>query len=219
MPEHLLEGVETIYRRGRGLIGPLAVLTSEREVRRPAFEPRPEDRAWIIDRGVREGDVDPELAQAAFRNAQLYLRAIADNPGAVLSPSKLVDAMWHGYMLRPLAYWEACAEAGVFIDHIPNGPDGPSPNALSPSATYQFLLEHGYEPDASVWPAGAIADCENHCNSGDCESFTLPANEASKCGGQSCYAGDCSSSRMPFGLLTPVDRIPEVTNAVPLPGL
>jgi len=145
--------------------------------KRPSFEPRPEVKAWMVDDALREGDIPPELIPAALTGMQAFLSGLADNPDIILTPSRPVDGMWHRFMTRPGDFWRACDEAGAFIDHIPNGPNGSRPpGALDAAQTYRFLENSGYNPDPLAWPAG---------------------EEGGDCGGQKCYGGDCTSGGPP----------------------
>jgi hypothetical protein len=144
--------------------------------KQPFFELRPEISTSIIRRVVGEGSVPPELGSSAFRNMQLFLRAIAANRGLVLRPSAPVDAMWHEFMQRPGTYLRSCNEAGGLIDHVPDEPAGSMPEgALNVAESFQFLASNGYEPDPSVWPVDSRGDCGGvGCTNGDCTSGGPP---------------------------------------------
>ena len=179
----------------------------ESDVRAGLFEPRPDVRTWIIRRAVEEAGVSPELGPSAFRDMQSFLHGAASHPGVILSPSKAVDEMWHGWMLRPGDLWRCFAEAGAFVDHTPNSDDGPNPAALTPAQTYQFLVDSGYSPDPAVWPLDSVADCEAHCNSDSRDPRTIRA--LGDCAGQKCYGSDCSSQliALPGSPVGPIEHI------------
>ncbi|HEY9584669.1 MAG TPA: hypothetical protein VJI33_03805 [Candidatus Paceibacterota bacterium] len=106
---------------------------------------------------------------------QEYRRFIAlhvIHPKAGISPSKLVDEMWHTHVLFTRDYAKFCETiAGKFIHHNPFlKADQNRPEVKKvPHRTMMLYRRHFGKPDPKIWPWAKCADCTT-ASCGDCTS-------------------------------------------------
>merc|ERR1719233_624823 len=70
-----------------------------------------------------------------------------------LSPSSLIDQVWHEHILHTSKYREACTALGVFIDHDPAGAkedDDKREKRLLITKTHYSLI-FNYSPPPKFW--------------------------------------------------------------------
>lgn len=144
-------------------VGELNPEADERRVEPGKFEIPAELRNVLIDRLVREDNVESEVAPVVLNNTLLFLRALAEHADVVLTPSKLVDKAWHQFILHTREYSEYCdRSAGRFIHHEPTAPG--QETVGSALSTFKFLDKEGYEPDPVAWNTNA--NCDGGCDGG-----------------------------------------------------
>ena len=91
--------------------------------------------------------------------------ACALHPGDHLSPSEMVDAGWHAFLLHTREYAEFCARvAGRFIHHRPSGPGEARPAREAIGATIAAMRAAGLPVDAGLWvPKAKCSQCYVGC--------------------------------------------------------
>ncbi|WP_406735336.1 hypothetical protein OG508_27980 [Streptomyces sp. NBC_01108] len=118
-------------------------------------------------------DTNLATARRIIGQTAAFLAAGAAQPGAELSPSKLVDVGWHTWILHTVDYAAFCDRvAGRFIHHVPT-PDGESTEG-GPEAgrkrTIDALTAAGFQIDHELWPEAAkMGDC-TQCHAGCTDS-------------------------------------------------
>lgn len=118
----------------------------------------------VCKRFVEEHGKSLEDANRVFLEMKrfLYLSIICQQP---CSPSKIIDAMWHTFLVYTAHYRGFCQSFnGSFIDHSPSD----KPEIEGYSRTREFAIAIFGEVDSNLWPdpasklAGACmtaADC------------------------------------------------------------
>lgn len=102
----------------------------------------------------RVGETAPDVALQLRR----FLRLVASNPTAALSPSPLVDSAWHFLLTYTRLYGVACADAtqvaGSIIAHDPDRSNDVDDDIRARYATTLRLYTDAFceEPPASMWP-------------------------------------------------------------------
>ncbi|TYK43281.1 glycine-rich domain-containing protein [Actinomadura decatromicini] len=113
---------------------------------------------------VEEEHENLEAATRIVGQTLVFLRACADSPGAMLSPSKRVDKGWHRFILRTHLYAEFCERvAGRFLHHDPVcTADIQSGAALA--RTVAALHATGFHVDDELWDvSGDCSQCHAKC--------------------------------------------------------
>lgn len=162
------EAVSTADEFALPNIGLLAVAEANAFIENQGFKDVPADvRTEIESRLVENDNLDASEAKLALDNSLIFLTALAENPGIRLSPSESVDLAWHHLILFTADYAEYCEDiAGRFLHHRPTRKgERRDELALSASATFDFLVDKGFEPDASVWVTKST-DCDGSCDGG-----------------------------------------------------
>lgn len=125
----------------------------------------------LVTRIVEDENVDRSHAERAMRQALVFLKACADNPTTLLSPTKAVDVGWHTFILHTADYAKFCHRvAGRFIHHNPiRTGDIAAGTALA--RTVEALERTGYPVDMPLWAVGDSANCNgdskcNQCHAG-----------------------------------------------------
>lgn len=86
------------------------------------------------------------------------------------SPSKVIDSMWHEFLVHTADYRSFCQEfsRNGFIDHNPSG----KPETENYVRTRELVLGLFGTLDEEMWPdashASAASDCEGPCCVGGC---------------------------------------------------
>ncbi|MFE5583068.1 glycine-rich domain-containing protein [Kitasatospora sp. NPDC056531] len=136
----------------------------------------------LVHRVVHDQDMEPQLAERVLDQALAFLGTCAANPGARLSPSRLVDHGWHAFLMYTREYAGFCDRiAGRFLHHSPE--DGDSPvKGMSVAATMTALTAVGYQVDTELWALSA--ECSE--GSGGDGSDTSGSGNCSQCH-QGCH--------------------------------
>ena len=128
----------------------------------------------LVHRVVRDQDMEPQLAERVVDQALAFLGACAANPGARLSPSRLVDHGWHTFLMYTREYAGFCDRvAGRFLHHNPQDGDSPVKGA-DITATVAALAKVGYQVDTELWAMsaecseGSEGDGSDSSGSGNC---------------------------------------------------
>ncbi|MFF3327605.1 glycine-rich domain-containing protein [Streptomyces sp. NPDC002889] len=117
--------------------------------------------------------IDRATARRIVAQTAAFLAASAQQPGAELSPSKLVDIGWHTWILHTVDYALFCEQvAGRFIHHVPTEDDeqvtGGPETALE--RTLGAITQAGFTIDPDLWPAAAkMGEC-SQCHAGCSDS-------------------------------------------------
>jgi hypothetical protein len=74
----------------------------------------------LIERFRVDHLVSKTEALERFEETKKFLVLSAGNPTVSYSPSKLVDEMWHSFILHTRDYLAFCQELGYFMHHIPS---------------------------------------------------------------------------------------------------
>lgn len=124
----------------------------------------------LVKRIIKDEDIEQHLAERIMDQALALLGACAQNPGAPLAPSDIVDIGWHTFILFTRDYREFCERvAGRFIDHVPTDDD--EPDAYGKAAhsrlvrTIGTIGAAGYVVDSDLWASGSLkcTQCHNGC--------------------------------------------------------
>ncbi|WP_197672136.1 hypothetical protein [Alloactinosynnema sp. L-07] len=118
----------------------------------------------LVSRITEDELLSADLATRVLEQTLVFLKACADNPDVLLSPSKAVDGGWHTFVLHTYEYACFCeAVAGRFVHHNPIRTDDiRTGEALE--RTMVALRATGYRVDEELWRVDA-ADC-NQCHAG-----------------------------------------------------
>src|SRR4051794_4701766 len=74
----------------------------------------------LVTRIVEDERLERRNAERVMRQTLVFLKACADNPTTLLSPTKAVDVGWHTFVLHTADYAAFCDRiAGRFIHHNP----------------------------------------------------------------------------------------------------
>jgi len=132
----------------------------------------------LVARVERDEGHEPELAVRIVDQALAFLGTCAVHRGEPLSPSRMVDAGWHAFVLHTREYRRFCRRiAGRFIDHVPtdNLPAGPGELASPLHRTVAAMRIIGYAVDDELWFSSDNADCTG-CHNG-CHDDPPPVGE------------------------------------------
>jgi hypothetical protein len=106
-----------------------------------------------------EMGVDANTAAAAvgeFFNRFLHLKKVAaDRHATLVSPSAIIDSVWHRAILYSREYRQLCREeCGFFVDHEPLGasPADESNRRLRYASTWVAYQRLWGTPDLQLWP-------------------------------------------------------------------
>jgi hypothetical protein len=75
--------------------------------------------ALLIKKFCQEHGIPKSEAEQCFEETKKFLTLCATNQGINYSPSKVVDEMWHQFILHTRDYFEFCNHLGGFIHHQP----------------------------------------------------------------------------------------------------
>jgi hypothetical protein len=108
---------------------------------------------------------DLNIAERVVEQTLGFLVACARQPEGRLSPSEMVDAGWHAFILHTADYGEFCERiAGRFIHHRPNGPGGAIPDQQAIGATIAAMRDAGVLVDPELWiPRAECSQCYQGC--------------------------------------------------------
>jgi hypothetical protein len=135
----------------------------------------------IPDRVVYSSGLDQHSPSAKTELARFLLLCATSNVS--LTPSPLVDELWHEFVLDTLSYSKFCtSELHVFVHHVP----ADAPCREKYKLTRKLLISAFGNADPIFWPE--LEDCE-----------TSKCSSCTNCGSQ------CSSE------VHPPSRIPELT--------
>jgi hypothetical protein len=111
------------------------------------------------------GGLDRGTAEKVVEQALAFLVACVLYPEDHLSPSEMVDAGWHAFLLHTREYAEFCARvAGRFIHHRPAGPGEARPAREAIGATIAAMRAAGLRVDADLWvPKTSCSQCYAGC--------------------------------------------------------
>lgn len=128
---------------------PLSILNSMKtaEGREAAMKYQNED---IVRRFAEDYPVTVKQAQHLFEQTKMFLIvcSVSDIP---FSPSKILDEMWHYFVLHTKDYRYFCeTHIGFFLDHVPTEPHNrpQTTQAMIELATKIF----GDAIDLAIWP-------------------------------------------------------------------
>jgi hypothetical protein len=133
--------------------------------------------ATVMDNNL---GMDQHTAERIVSDALAFVATAADNPGAAIAPSRIVDEGWHALVLHTHLYERLCGRLGGFVHHFPERPD---PTRQKPGVlehTVALMRAAGYRPDAELWAApsgGAInvaANCGHAPRCGPIEPIPKP---------------------------------------------
>lgn len=152
-------------------------VTNPRDLITPALFNR------LVARIVKDEQLDQALAERIMTQALAFLKACALNPGAGLSPSRMVDIGWHTFILYTREYAHFCQQvAGRFIHHSPTDDETQPPcvdepragnctsephGGISPiSATAAAMRSAGLPVDEELWKAHSVncSQCHQGCH-------------------------------------------------------
>lgn len=118
----------------------------------------------LVSRIVEDDGLEVAMATRILEQALVFLKACADNPELLLSPSKAVDVGWHTFVLHTFDYAKFCeGVAGRFIHHNPVRTDDIGTGAAL-KRTMSALRRTGLRVDEELWRVDS-ADC-NQCHAG-----------------------------------------------------
>jgi hypothetical protein len=132
----------------------------------------------LTARVERDEGHEPELAARIVDQALAFLGTCAVHRVEPLSPSRMVDAGWHAFVLHTREYHTFCRRiAGRFIDHVPtdNLPAGAGETASPLRRTVAAMQSLGYAVDDELWFSSDNADCTG-CHNG-CHDDPPPVEE------------------------------------------
>lgn len=122
------------------------------------------DRHRVIERVVAESNISREVASEILTDLLKYLSACAAYPDAGFRPTKVIDCVWHHFLLHSKIYIRFCQSLGVtYIHHEPDDPSCPAGRIWRKSAR-QVLDEAGISYNSEYWD-GELAEC-NGCDRG-----------------------------------------------------
>lgn len=128
----------------------------------------------VCNRFARDQKVSPEFAQLAFLEMKrfLYIALISRQS---CSPSKIIDEMWHIFIIYTHSYRTFCQTFnGSYMDHIPSD----KPNITGYINTQALTLKIFGELNELFWPnpsSPSFADCST-CDSCSCNVVTTTLN-------------------------------------------
>ncbi|MET8678904.1 hypothetical protein ABZW18_15345 [Streptomyces sp. NPDC004647] len=128
-------------------------------------------------------DMAADVAERIVEEALKFMAACAVTRGGGLNPSRVVDEGWHALILHTGVYARLCERLGRFVHHVPERADPIRHDPAALDRTQQAIVDAGYEPDLTLWPAPTD------------ESIPVSANcEHSPPGPNGSCTGDCSNS-------------------------
>lgn len=135
----------------------------------------------LVNRIVKDEDLDHELATRILDQAIGFLRLAASQPKGHYSPSKIVDIGWHTFILYTRSYDEFCRNltGGRFIHHEPTDDPSAPNNSKGPRATAEAMRQIGLTVDEELW---------YHVHNSDCSDCTSSDGD----GDQGCRCGSCN---------------------------
>jgi hypothetical protein len=117
----------------------------------------------LVSRIVEDEGLERGYAERVMRQTLVFLRACADNPTTLLSPTNAVDIGWHTFVLHTADYAAFCEKmAGRFIHHNPIC-TGDIRSGTALARTIKALEATGYPIDEQLWTVDDAADC-NQCH-------------------------------------------------------
>ncbi|MBC6458046.1 hypothetical protein HKK72_09055 [Actinomadura sp. HBU206391] len=130
----------------------------------------------LVRRIVADEEIGQAMAERIMGQALAFLKACADNPGAGLAPSPVVEIGWHAFVLHTREYAAFCERvAGRFIHHEPTDDhkcggigDAPPPERGHLPATLAAMRVSGVPVDEPLW-RGRSGDC-SQCHQGCVDS-------------------------------------------------
>jgi hypothetical protein len=116
-------------------------------------------------RVMADEGLERDAAEKVVEQALAFLVACSLHPNDHLSPSEMVDAGWHAFLLHTREYAEFCAQiAGRFIHHRPGDPGEDLPTREAIGATIAAMRAAGLPVDASLWvPRAKCSQCYAGC--------------------------------------------------------
>lgn len=108
----------------------------------------------LLERVSQELDVSAATARTLMGELMKFLYVCSLGEG-VMTPSKIVDEVWHTFIIFTKHYREFClTQFGRFIDHNPS--DDTDANANQYEATIAQLLKHFGSAPKEYWPRGKV---------------------------------------------------------------
>ncbi len=133
----------------------------------------------LVARIVAHEQVERQMADRIMDQALAFLKACADNEGAPLSPSELVDIDWHVFILHTREYAEFCERvAGYFIHHVPDDDEVASsePVGRALERSVKAIETAGFAVDADLWLIPDTAKSRrNNCSNVGCGAGPPPS--------------------------------------------
>jgi anti-sigma regulatory factor (Ser/Thr protein kinase) len=115
---------------------------------------------------VRTDDgYDVDTAGRIVEQALAFLLACARHPDSHLSPSGMVDAGWHAFILHTFDYAAFCDRvAGRLIHHRPNGAGEAESEQQAIGITIAAMRDAGLPVDPDLWvPRAECSQCYQGC--------------------------------------------------------
>lgn len=145
----------------------------------------------VLHRYMEENNLNLKTAKIHWIETLKFLDLCSDsNFGCV--PSKVVDEVWHTFILHTKAYRDFCNEyLGKFIDHNPTSTKEVSFEKYK--NTIELLNDRFGEINKEVWlTSSSLCDSGSDSGSGgDCDGSSCDSGSD---GGSSCSSSNCSSS-------------------------
>lgn len=107
---------------------------------------------------------DKTKAELAIAEYKKFL-VLAYESKVEITPSTIVDEVWHYHILHTKAYEEFCGRMGRFLHHNPGGPGSPKDEVRfvkqyeKTLAAYKAMF--GAAPPTSIWPAPTIPESQS----------------------------------------------------------
>jgi len=112
--------------------------------------------------------IEPSHAISALTEAIRFLTLIASTPGKILTPSQVVDDVWHEFILCTQAYTDFCQERyGRYVHHHPGG--DATKHAEQFRQTLGLYQERYGPPPPRYWDS-RFHHSTTKANCGSCES-------------------------------------------------
>ncbi|MFL6113162.1 MAG: hypothetical protein ACJ786_17655 [Catenulispora sp.] len=141
------------------------------EPRDPAELVSPETFAKLVRYATEHHHVHRFYAAEGVRQALIFLKCVADNPGVRIVPDVSVDPFWHDFLMHTQEYAEFEREhnGGKRLHHVPIMLEDISSGAAM-ERTIPILRASGYAVDMKWWETGESCCPPNPpvpCNGGD----------------------------------------------------
>jgi hypothetical protein len=106
-----------------------------------------------------------DTAERIIEQALAFLLACARYPDGHLSPSGMVDAGWHAFILHTADYAEFCDRiAGRFIHHRPSSPGEAASEQRAIGVTIAAMRDAGLPVNPDLWvPRAECSQCYQGC--------------------------------------------------------